>query len=69
MADRIFQKTEVTGTSSQSIEEAIQNGIAKTAKSVKNLRWFEVVEIRGSIDTDKVGQWQVTLKIGAALDD
>ncbi len=69
MPDRVFKKVEVTGTSPKSIEEAVQNALAKSAKTVRNLRWFEVVEIRGNIDNDHVGQWQVTLKIGFALDD
>ncbi len=69
MPDRVFKKIEVTGTSNKSIEEAVQNALAKSAKTVRNLRWFEVVEVRGNIDNDHVGQWQVTLKIGFALDD
>jgi flavin-binding protein dodecin len=69
MADRVFKKIEITGTSSKSIDEAIQNGVAKAAKTLRNLRWFEVVEIRGSVDGSNVGQWQVTMKIGFALDD
>ena len=69
MSDRVFKKIEVTGTSNKSIEEAVQNALAKSAKTVRNLRWFEVVEVRGNIDNDRVGQWQVTLKIGFALDD
>ena len=69
MPDRVFKKIEITGTSTKSIEEAVQNALAKSAKSVRNLRWFEVSEIRGSVDNDHVGQWQVTLKIGFALDD
>jgi len=66
MPDRVFKKIEITGTSNKSIEEAVQNALAKSAKTVRNLRWFEVVEVRGSIDNDHVGQWQVTLKIGFA---
>ena len=69
MPDRVFKKIEVTGTSSKSIEEAIQNAVAKASKTVHNLRWFEVVEVRGSIDSGAVQQWQVTVKIGFALDD
>jgi flavin-binding protein dodecin len=69
MADRVFKKIEITGTSSKSIEEAIQNGVAKAAKTLHSLRWFEVGEIRGSIDGGNVGQWQVTLKIAFALDE
>ena len=69
MSDPVFKLIEITGTSSTTLEEAVQNAIAKAAETVRNLRWFEVVETRGSIDGDKVGQWQVTLKIGFKLED
>ncbi len=64
-----YQKIELTGTSEVSIEDAIQNAVAKAAKLLKNSRWFEVVETRGSIDAGKVRQWQVTLKVGCTLED
>ena len=64
-----YQKIELTGTSEVSIEEAIQNAVAKAAKLVKNSRWLEDVETRGSIDAGKVRQWQVTLKVGYTLED
>jgi dodecin len=69
MTDRVFKKIEVTGTSGKSVEEAIQNAVAKASTTLHNLRWFEVVEIRGSIDGSNVQQWQVTVKIGFALDE
>lgn len=69
MSDHIYKHIELTGTSKTTLEDAINNAIAKAAKTVHNLRWFQVVEIRGSIDTDKAGQWQVTLKAGFTLDD
>ena len=69
MADRVFKKIEVTGTSGKSIEEAINNAVAKASTTLHNLRWFEVVEIRGSVDGGNVQQWQVTVKIGFSVDD
>ncbi|MCG3210019.1 MAG: Dodecin [Anaerolineae bacterium] len=69
MSDKVYKLIEITGTSSVGLEEAIQTAITKAAKSVRNLRWFEVIETRGAIDGDKVAQWQVTLKIGFSLDD
>ncbi len=69
MSEKIFQKIEVTGTSSRSLEEAIQNAIGRAAQIAKNLRWFEVIETRGAIDGSKVSQWQVTIKVGFALED
>ena len=69
MSDKVFKLVELTGTSEKSLEDAIQNAVAKAAKTVRQLRWFEVLETRGSIDGDKVKQWQVTVKIGFALED
>jgi flavin-binding protein dodecin len=69
MSDRVFKSIEVTGTSTTTMEEAVQNAIAKASKTVRHMRWFEVVETRGSIENDQVAQWQVTIKIGFALED
>ena len=68
MNDRTYKKIELTGSSSVGIEDAVNNAIAKASNSVRNMRWFEVMETRGSIATDKVQQWQVTIKVGFALD-
>lgn len=69
MNNHIYKTVELTGTSSQTTEEAVNNALAKAAKTVRNMRWFQVVETRGVIEGDKVGQWQVTLKVGFTLDD
>ncbi len=66
--DVVYKRVEVTGTSSTSIEDAVNNALAKASKTVRNLRWFEVQEVRGAIEGDKVGQWQVSLKIGFTLE-
>lgn len=65
----VFKKIEITGTSGKSLEDAIENAIARAAKSVRNMRWFEVAESRGAIKDGKVAEWQVTLKIGFALEE
>ncbi len=59
-----YKKLEIVGSSPNSIEEAIQNAISETSKSVGNLDWFEVVETRGHIVDNKVAHFQVTIKIG-----
>lgn len=69
MSDHIYKKVEVVGSSPNSIEEAIQNAVARASKSLKNLRWFEVVETRGHLENGKVAHYQVTLKIGFTLED
>lgn len=69
MSDRIYKKIEVVGTSEASLEDAIQSAVAKSAESVRNMRWFEVVETRGRIEDQAVAEWQVTVKIGFAVED
>lgn len=69
MSDHIYKKIELTGTSTRSIEEAIQNAVAKAAKTVHSLRWFEMTELRGDIDGGKVAHWQATVKVGFTLDE
>ena len=69
MSDHVYKKIELTGTSSSSIEEAVENALTKAAETVRNMRWFEVVETRGSIADGKVDRWQITLKVGFTLED
>jgi dodecin len=69
MPDRVYKKVEITGTSTTSLEDAVKSAVERAAKTVRKLRWFEVVETRGRIDDGKVAEWQVTVKIGFALED
>jgi len=64
MKDKVYKQIELTGTSTKSIEEAVNTALARAGKTIKNLRWFQVVETRGDIDKNKVNHWQVTLKVG-----
>jgi flavin-binding protein dodecin len=64
MNDKVYKQIELTGTSSKSIEDAVNTALARAGKTIKNLRWFQVVETRGDIDQDTVKHWQVTLKVG-----
>jgi flavin-binding protein dodecin len=61
---RTYKKVEVVGSSKKSIDDAIRNAVAQTAKSVDMLEWFEVVETRGHIVNDEVDHFQVVLKLG-----
>jgi len=68
MTDHVYKKIELVGTSPNSIEDAIQNAVSKASESIRNLRWFEVMETRGQIVEGKVAHWQVTIKIGFTLE-
>jgi flavin-binding protein dodecin len=59
-----YKKLEIVGSSSTSVEDAIQNAISECGKSVKNMEWFEVSEVRGHITDNKIGHYQVVVKIG-----
>ena len=69
MANRTYRVTEIVGTSDESIEHAIQNGIARAAETLRHLDWFEMTEVRGRIVDGAVEHWQVGLKLGFRLED
>lgn len=69
MDNSVYKKIELTGTSEKSIEEAINNAISKAAKTVRKMRWFEVVEVRGAINEDRVAQWQATVKVAFNVEE
>ena len=69
MNEHIYKQVELTGSSKTSIEDAIQNAIAKASQTLRNLNWFQVVETRGYIENAKVDYWQVTIKLGFRLED
>lgn len=69
MSEHIYKKIELVGSSPTSIEDAVKNAVSRATKSLRNLRWFEVSEIRGHLDKGEVAHWQVTLKVGFTLDE
>ncbi len=68
MSDHVYKKVELTGSSTQSIEDAIDKAISKASATMHNLRWFEVGEIRGHIENGSISHYQVTIKIGFTVD-
>lgn len=68
MNDHIYKKIELVGSSPNGIEDAVTNAVSRAAKTVRNMRWFEVSEIRGHIADNKIDHWQVSVKIGFTLD-
>jgi dodecin len=69
MPDHVYKTIELVGSSTRGVEDAVQKAIAKAAVSVRNLRWFQVLDTRGHIENGKVAHWQVTLKLGFTLED
>ncbi len=65
----IYKIVELVGSSPDSIEDAIKSALARARQTLRNLRWFEVVEPRGHIEDGEVHHYQVTLKVGFTLDD
>lgn len=68
MSDHIYKKVELVGSSTVSIEDAVNNAVARASQTLRNLRWLEVVETRAHLEEGKVAHWQVTVKIGFTLD-
>ena len=66
--DHVYKKIEVTGTSMNSMEEAVNRALGKASQTIRGMRWFEVSEIRGEVENNSVAHWQVTVKIGFDLE-
>ncbi len=69
MTDHVYKSLELTGSSKTSSDDAIRTAIERASVSMRNIRWFEVVETRGHVQDGKVAHWQVTLKVGFTLDE
>lgn len=69
MPDHIYKTIELVGSSAKGVEDAVQKAVAKAAESLRNLRWFEVLQTRGHVEGGRVAHWQVTLKLGFTLED
>jgi flavin-binding protein dodecin len=69
MSNHVYKQLELTGSSTQSSDDAIRVAIEKASKTLRNLHWFEVIGTRGQVEDGKVAHWQVTLKVGLRIDD
>ena len=65
---KIYRVTEVVGTSDDSIQQAVRNAVKRANETIRNLDWFQVTEVRGTIDGGDVGEFQVSVKIGFRLE-
>ena len=69
MSDHVYKTVEITGSSITTMEDAVATAVARASKTLHNLRWFQVTEVRGGIAEGRIAHWQVTLKIGFTLDE
>lgn len=69
MTDHVYKSLELTGSSPDGVDDAVKNAIERASKTIHNLRWFQVTDIRGNIENDAVAHWQVTMKVGFTLDE
>lgn len=69
MNDHVYKQIELTGSSTESSDDAIRGAIARASKTLRHLHWFEVTETRGLVEDDKITRWQVTIKVGLRIDD
>jgi hypothetical protein len=68
VADQTYGISEIVGTSPESLEAAIRNGIEKASQTVRNLDWFEVASVRGQLKDGTVAHFQVQMKVGFRID-
>ena len=66
--DNVYKLLELAGSSTSSVEDAIQTAVSKASATVRNLRWFEVIQVRGHVEDGKVAHYQVLLKVGFTLE-
>ena len=69
MTDHVYRVTEIVGTSPESVDAAIRNGVERASRTLRNLDWFEVTQVRGQIEDGAIQHYQVGLKVGFRLDD
>lgn len=69
MANRTYRVTEIVGTSTEDMEDAVRNGLRRAGETLRHLDWFEVTQVRGQIDDGEVKHWQIGMKVGFRLED
>ncbi len=68
MSEHVYKTVELVGSSPNGSDEAVRNAIARANATVRNLRWFEVIDTRGHIEDGRIAHWQVTIKVGFTLE-
>jgi len=69
MSDNVYRVTEIVGTSTEGVDDAIRKGISRASQTLRNLDWFEVTQVRGHIENGEIEHYQVGLKVGFRLDE
>ena len=69
MADHVYRIAEIVGTSPDGVDAAIRNAVSRADRTLRNIDWFEMTEVRGHLEGGRVADWQVTVKIGFRLED
>lgn len=69
MSSHVYKTIELVGSSTKGFDDAVNTAIVRASSTVRNLRWFQVIETRGHIDEGRIAHWQVTLKVGFTLDE
>ncbi|MFI1018527.1 dodecin [Streptomyces sp. NPDC020965] len=69
MSNHTYRVTEIVGTSTDGVDQAIRNGISRASQKLRGLDWFEVTQVRGQITDGAVEHYQVGLKVGFRLED
>jgi flavin-binding protein dodecin len=69
VSEHTYKVTEIVGTSADGIDQAIRNGVERAAQTLRNLDWFEIVEVRGHLQDGAVDHFQVTMKVGFRMED
>jgi dodecin len=67
--DHVYKILELVGSSEKSIDDAIQNAITRASKTIREMKWFEVMQTRGHIEKGKVAHYQVALRVGFTLEE
>lgn len=69
MNEHVYKSVELTGSSTTSSDDAVRTAIERASATMRNIRWFQVIESRGHVENGKIAHWQVTLKVGFTLED
>lgn len=69
MSEHVYKSVELTGSSKDSSDDAVRNAIERASRTIRDIRWFQVTDVRGHVEGSKVAHWQVTLKVGFTLEE